>query len=196
MITVKNISEMIKKRGLTILLLAVVFIFLFSPDAKSWLLQQLISTGLFNAKIKKEGSVKASQLQGVSFSLIDSKSHIVNTSDWEGKIIFINFWASWCPPCRAEMPSLNALYNQLKNDNQFVFLFVNEDQDSTTSSRYLQSNHFNIPLYKLIQEVPESIYSGTLPTTIVIDKNGHIVWRHEGMADYNTSDFMEQLKHL
>lgn len=167
---------------------------IFSPGAKSWLLQQLVSVGLFKAEIKKEGI--QNQPETTSFLYTKAAGKISAVADLKGKVVFINFWASWCPPCRAEMPSLEGLYQQLKNDDRFVFLFINEDEDKPKAAAYLEKNHFSIPLYNRSGDLPNAIFSGTLPTTIVINKAGKLVLKHEGMAGYNTDAFMKQLKEL
>lgn len=184
----------LKKNAVTVLLGAFVLVLIVSPDAKSWLLQQLVSAGLFKAEIKKDGSGNLPET--ASFSFTDATGKPRATADLKGKVVFINFWASWCPPCRAEMPSLNELYNKLKDDNRFVFLFINEDEDKTKAKQYLSKNNFAIPLYSRAGDVPSEIFSGTLPTTIVMDKQGKVVLKHDGMAGYNTEAFIKQLKEL
>lgn len=186
---------LVKKNAATILISGFLLILIFSPNAKSWLLQQLVSVGLFKAEIKKSGANDTSPENAV-FSFTDSAGKTVTTAGLKGKVVFINFWASWCPPCRAEMPSLNELYNKLKDDRRFVFLFINEDEDKLKAVHYLENSHFTIPLFNVSGDVPNEIFSGTLPTTIVINKEGKIVFKHEGMAGYNTDAFIKQLKEL
>ena len=185
----------LKKNGVTISLTGFILVMLFSPDAKSWLLQQLVSVGLFKAEIKKE-DVNNNLPVNTEFAFTNSTGITATTASLKGKVVFINFWASWCPPCRAEMPSLNDLYKKLKDDNRFVFLFMNEDEDKTKAIQYLEKNNFIIPLYNRSGNVPNEIFSGTLPTTIVLNKQGKIVLKHEGMAGYNTDAFIKQLKEL
>lgn len=185
----------IKKNAVTILLGAFVLVLIVSPDAKSWMLQQLVAVGLFKAEIKKE-AVNDNSTANTEFAFTNSTGLTATTASLKGKVVFINFWASWCPPCRAEMPSLNNLYKKLKDDNRFVFLFMNEDEDKTKAMQYLNKNNFIIPLYNLSGNVPNEIFSGTLPTTIVLNKQGNIVLKHEGMAGYNTDAFIKQLKEL
>lgn len=189
-----NLKQEIKKRWFSILFYAAIIIFIFSPAAKSWLLQQIVSTGLLKAEIKKD-SDKTLQ-EAASFSFTDASGKTATTADLKGKVVFINFWASWCPPCRAEMASLENLYRELKNDNRIVFLFMNKDNDRNKAIEYLQKNHFSIPLFYSAGDVPNEIFSGELPTTIILDKEGKIVLRHEGMAKYNSTDFINQLKEL
>ncbi|MEO5967267.1 MAG: TlpA disulfide reductase family protein, partial [Ferruginibacter sp.] len=117
-------------------------------------------------------------------------------SDLNGKVIFINVWASWCPPCRAEMPDLEKLYQKMKDDNRIVFLFLNEDQDGNKGIDYLNKNNFSMPFYKSTGSIPEEIFKGSLPTTVVINKAGEIVMKHHGVAGYNNDKFINQLTAL
>ena len=189
-----NFQKELKKRWLSILFYALILVFIFSPVAKSWLLQQVVATGLLKAKIKTE-SAKNLQ-EAAAFSFTDANGKTASTADLRGKVVFINFWASWCPPCRAEMPSLEKLYQQLKDDNRFVFLFINEDEDKNKAIRYLEKNHFTMPLFYTSGTVPPEIYTGNLPTTIVLNKEGKIVLKHKGMAGYDSKGFIQQLKGL
>ena len=189
-----NLKNELKKRWLSILFYALIIVFLFSPDAKSWLLKQVVSTGLLKAEIKKDSDKNTSE--AVTFSYTDAKGEPATTADLKGKVVFINFWASWCPPCRAEMPSLKNLYQKFKDDDRFVFLFMNEDEDKNKAIEYLEKNSFTIPLFYSLGNVPREIFSGSLPTTIVLDKEGKIVLKHQGMAGYDTEGFIRQLKEL
>jgi len=190
----KTFYSAVKKRGLSVLLISFLIIIIFIPDAKSLLLQQLVSVGLFKAEIKKNGVNNLSET--ASFSFTNSAGITATTAGLKGKVLFINFWASWCPPCRAEMPSLDELYKKLQNDDRFVFLFINEDEDKSKAIKYLEKNHFTIPLYSRLGNVPNEIFSGTLPTTVVINKDGKVVFKHEGLAGYNTEAFIRQLEDL
>ena len=89
----------LKKNTVTILLGAFVLVLTVSPDAKSWMLQQLVSVGLFKAEIKKDGIEDLSET--ASFAFTDAAGKTATSADLKGKVVFINFWASWCPPCRA-----------------------------------------------------------------------------------------------
>ncbi len=170
--------------------------FVFSVDARSWVLRQLMTVGLFNAKIEENAQVGHPLRNDLSFSFSDADGKEMTTADLKGKVVFLNFWATWCPPCRAEMPSLNELYNTLKDDDRIIFLFISEDEDSVKAINYLQKNGFDIPFITRSGNVPSRIFSGTLPTTIVLNKEGRVVLKHEGIANYNTAEFRQQLKNL
>lgn len=184
----------LKKNAFTIILTAFVLVIFISPTAKGWLLHKLVSVGLFNADIKKQGI--QNRPTATTFLYTDEAGKTASTADLKGKVVFINFWASWCPPCQAEMPSIEALYKKLGMDDRFVFLFVNEDDSKENAKNYLEKNQYTLPLYSRSGRVPNEIFSGSLPTTIVLNKEGKIVLKHEGIAAYDTNDFIQQLKDL
>jgi len=190
----QTIFSKIKTNWKSIIVYSFLLLIIFNPTAKSWLLQRLISIGFFNATIKKEGLAEIPENIAFLYTTQDGKT--ANISELKGKVVFINFWASWCPPCRAEMPSIAALYQKLQKDERFVFLLINEDDDPQKAIDYLEKNNFNLPIYKQAGEVPKAIFSGTLPTTIVIDKEGKIVLKKEGIGGYDSDSFIKQLNDL
>jgi thiol-disulfide isomerase/thioredoxin len=190
----KRNTKKIVKIITNVLLVAALVLLIFSPGAKAWLLKQLLSVGLFKAEIRKEATNAKSS--GINFFYQDEKGNIVSSNELKGKVVFINFWATWCPPCRAEMPSLNNLYNQFKGDDRFVFLFFNEDDNIDKAKNFLKNNRYSFPITTRAGNIPGEIFSGALPTTIILNKDGGIVMKHEGIADYNRKSFIGQLKSL
>lgn len=185
----------IRRNGLTILMVIFIGVMFVSPDAKSFVLRQFMATGLFNASIDKKEADGVSKVN-TDFDFVDGKGNVQNSSSLRGKVVFINFWASWCPPCRAEFPSIEALYTQLKDNPDVFFLTINEDSDPATGKAYLDKEGFSIPMYRSNGNVPGEIYSGTLPTTIVLDKKGEIRFHHTGIANYASGKFVKQIEKL
>lgn len=185
----------IRKNGLNIAMGIVVVILLVSPDAKAWTLKQLMRTGLFNASIEETytGSPDASSLD---FQFEDENGEVRRLSSLEGKVVFINFWASWCPPCRAEFPSIASFYGEYGSHPDVFFLLINEDREHAASTNYLDQEGYEFPVYRSRGPVPEEIYTGTLPTTIVLDKKGRIRMHHTGFANYSSRKFLEQIEAL
>jgi len=187
--------QFLRKNGFSILMGIALAVLLVSPDAKSVVLQQLMRTGLFNASIDDTGSANSNP-QAVDFDFIDQMGNVQNTPSLRGKVVFINFWASWCPPCRAEFPSIEKLYSKFKNNPNVFFLMINEDSDLPAADSYLQKEKYAVPFYKSRGNVPSEIYTGALPTTIVLDKKGKVRFKHEGFADYGTEKFEKQIEAL
>ncbi len=193
-ISKKNKQHFIRKHGFSIVMGLIIVILFVSPEAKSWTIRQLMRTGLYNVGIEKDAA--ALPQPGTGFDFEDEKGMIQNTAALKGKVVFINFWASWCPPCRAEFPSIEALYSKFKNNPDIFFLMINEDDDWPAGREYLQNKNYITPLFKTRSAVPANIYNGTLPTTLILDKKGKIVFRHEGFANYATDDFISQVQAL
>ena len=187
--------QYIRKSGFTMVMVILIGVLFVSPDAKSFLLRQLMATGIFNASIDKKDTDTVNQVNS-DFNFFDEKGNVVNTSSLRGKVVFINFWASWCPPCRAEFPSIEKLYSTFKDHPDFFFLTINEDNDIAVAREYLNREKFSVPLYRSSGNVPAEIYAGSLPTTLVLDKTGKIRFHHTGFANYTSEKFIEQMKEL
>lgn len=192
----KNRKKKLRSGIINIVFFGLLLFFLLNTSAKSWLLRQVMRTGFFSAKIEQKSASDSSSILAMPLTYRNANGEIASTENMTGKIVFINFWASWCPPCRAEMPSMNDMYQQLKNNPDYVFIFINMDEKPQTGKDYLAKNGFSIPLERAEGFLPTDLYTGTLPTTVVLDKKGRIVMKHSGMADYNANTFKKQLREL
>ena len=113
--------------------------------------------------------------------------------DLRGKTIFLNLWASWCPPCRAEMPTIQDLYNEVKKDTNIVFVLISLDNDKSKAMQFVKDKNFNLPFYFLADRIPSAFSTNTIPTTFVISPNGKIISKETGMAKYNSDNFRDFL---
>ncbi|MCJ0741548.1 TlpA family protein disulfide reductase [Pedobacter sp. CYS-01] len=153
--------------------------------------------GLFSPAEQTKNATIPADLSKIVFE--DTKGNQVSLADLKGKIIFLNFWATWCPPCIAEMPSINKLAQLYKDDKDIVFLMVDADSDFGKSVDFMNKRQYNLPVYKAVSSVPEVIFGGSLPTTIVLDKQGRLSFKEVGAANYNSkkfTNFIEKLKAL
>ncbi|WP_040516897.1 TlpA family protein disulfide reductase [Gracilimonas tropica] len=114
-------------------------------------------------------------------------------SEFEGKTIFMNFWATWCPPCIAEMPNIQRLYDDVKEDESIVFVMASLDRDPQKAWDFVHRKEFTFPVYSVIAK-PRVYDASVVPTTYVISPQGEIVMKHQGMARYDTDSFKEFLK--
>ncbi len=107
----------------------------------------------------------------------------VNFTDAEGKVVILNFWATWCPPCVAEMPSFQQLYNQY--GDRVIFYFVTTEKPAKIAD-FMEKNEYSLPVYFENSPAPLQLHSKVLPTTFVISKTGRIIIEEEGTADWNS----------
>ncbi|TZF94853.1 redoxin domain-containing protein [Chryseobacterium panacisoli] len=194
----ENVKIWIRKNGSTAILTLLFIIVLVNKDAKAWLMRQVASTGILNSSISesKEHQNTSARVSYAGFTVKNEDGTVINTSALQNKVVFINFWASWCPPCRAEFPSVQKLYDQYKKNPDMVFLTVNLDDNADLGKSYLKENGFTIPFLVPAGNIPGVLYSGSLPTTVVLDKKGNIRLHHKGLADYSKDSFYRQIDEL
>ncbi len=186
MLTKKNIGNAI----FIILFLIVLLV----PAAKALVMQGLMEIGLFKPTVSSKTTTVSIDLSTIKFK--DSKNNIVALSDLNGKVVFLNFWATWCPPCLAEMPAVNKLHQQFGNDQDVVFLLIDADGDFKKSQAYMNRKKYKMPLYTFASDIPKDLYSGSLPTTIVFDKKGRVSYHGVGAANYASPKFVDFVKAL
>ncbi|WP_306353828.1 TlpA family protein disulfide reductase [Flavobacterium sp. '19STA2R22 D10 B1'] len=133
------------------------------------------------------------KLNDYNWQLVNLEGEQSTLADHKGKVILINFWATWCPPCIAEMPSMQKLYTDYKD--KVVFLFVtNDDRDKVTA--FMKKNNYDLPIYQYNSSVPGDLNATSIPVTYLIDKEGNIVVDKTGSADWNSEDFRKELNQL
>ncbi len=189
-------AQWLRKNGFNVLMVGLIALLWLVPSSKAYLIRGLMRLGFFRPKIEtvEAGSRAVVPADDVLFEREDGKK--VRLSELRGKVVFLNFWATWCPPCIAEMPGINDLYQDLNKLPDLVFILVDADGDLTKSRRFLTTHQYHLPLYQLNSEIPATLFSGTLPTTVVINKQGQIVFRETGAAAYHSEDFVNQLRQL
>jgi thiol-disulfide isomerase/thioredoxin len=175
----------------------VVFVLLIGlliwPTSRSYFQQFLMKLGFFKAKLELNSAAKESDrvapegaFNHVSF--INSLGETVKMADLKGKVVFINFWATWCSPCRAEMPSINVLYERYKDNPNMVFLIVEIEGDKAKAEAFVKEQQLTLPISFPNSDIPKEWLSGPIPSTVILDKAGKLATRHEGMADYSSPD--------
>ncbi|WP_419698229.1 TlpA family protein disulfide reductase [Mucilaginibacter sp. NFX135] len=120
----------------------------------------------------------------VNIAFIDSSGNVLNTNSLKGKVIFVNLWATWCPPCIAEMPNLNAFYKRYKNYPNAVFILADVDNNYTKAKAFMKKHQYILPVYTLAGNIPENIMDGTIPTTLIFNKKGELVFKHTNAANF------------
>jgi thiol-disulfide isomerase/thioredoxin len=118
------------------------------------------------------------------FLLRDISGRIVSTADWKGKVVILNFWATWCPPCREEIPELVQL--QAKYKDKLLIVGASEDEDGPQRvQQFAQRYGMNYPIVMATRELIDN-YGGVpaLPTSFIIDPQGRVMMKHTGLYEY------------
>ena len=145
----------------------------------------------FSPTITEEGD--RPKLANYNWVLENSNGKRVEFANFKGEVIIVNFWATWCPPCIAEMPSFQELYEDYSGNVRFLFV-SNEEHETVTN--YIKQKRFSLPTYKMRTQAPAPMLGKTLPTTYVINKNGDIVVEKTGAANWNSETFRKTLDNL
>jgi len=122
----------------------------------------------------------ATKTKAIDFNLKDLSGKELTLSDLKGKKVFLNFWATWCPPCKAEMPEIEKLYQETKDSN-LVIVAVEIGEPLTTVKSFIDSNKYN---FKVLIDPDQSVASkyniASIPTSYFIDVDGNIVSKNVG----------------
>lgn len=143
-----------------------------------------------------EGSIHSDDGQGeqetinaINFTVTDKDGNKVNLSDFFGKPIVLNFWASWCPPCKKEMPDFNEVYQEFNEKVIFLMINVTDGQRETVekAKQYVEDMGYSFPVYFDTEDDASYNYGITsIPTTIFIDEKGDIVAGSQGAISKET----------
>jgi len=131
---------------------------------------------------------------GFTLTDLDGNSH--RLSDYRGQVVIVNFWATWCPPCRAEMPSMQRAWEQLQKQG-IVMLGINVGEDEDTIFQFTADYPVEFPLLldqesKVIDQWPVL----GLPTTFVVDPGGRIAYRAIGGREWDDPELLAQVRKL
>ena len=180
------ILQFFKKNSSNILFIIALAILLYSPS-REWFMRQIA----FSPSINSDSTEK---IDSYNWELNGLNTANLNFEESKGKVVFVNFWATWCPPCRAEMPLIQELYNDYKD--KVVFVFVTTENWPTVES-YFNKNKYDLSVYNSISNPPEYFTrTNSIPATYVLDKKGTIVIDKVGSADWNSSKTRKMLDKL
>ena len=126
----------------------------------------------------------------LDFELEDLNGAKSKLSDLKGRVVLLNFWATWCPPCREEMPSMQKLHEALSDDG-LVVLAVNLREDKKTVQRFMKDNDLSFPVWLDATGYVGSVYGArSIPTTYIIDRKGFVLGGMIGGRDWSSPDVL------
>jgi thiol-disulfide isomerase/thioredoxin len=128
------------------------------------------------------------------FQTLDGKE--VKLSDYKGKVVFLNLWATWCPPCKAEMPAMDALYKTYRKKG-LVMLAVSQGESAAVVKAFEKSSDYSFPLFVDVNNGTGSVYgTGSIPTTYIIDREGYITGQFVGGRNWNSAEANQLISDL
>ncbi len=131
------------------------------------------------------------------FQLIDLQGTWHTLPAYHGKVVLLNFWATWCGPCRVEMPSMDILYQDLKNEGFAILAISSDPQGSLVTRPFVTSKGLTFPiLHDSDYRVSGNYGVRTLPMSFLIDRNGTLTHRVFGARDWNSPEARELIQSL
>lgn len=156
----------------------------------------LLATGLMRAQATEATAEEPVFLSAEADALVlaDAEGRLHRFSEFRGKVVLVNLWATWCPPCIAEMPGLEHLYQKTKGEVAFVM--ISRDRDFDLARKFVARKGYHFPIYHARGPLPPELSSSAIPATFVIAPNGRVAFTHKGMADYDHPEIEKFLREL
>ena len=185
---------------LPLALLALVMLTGLRPVVLGGIQRGLLATGFWKAAVpilpaKMPVVLTGSTIYPHNLPLVTLDGKAVNLSDLKGKVVFVNLWASWCPPCRAEMPGIEALYKKVDH-SKVAFVMLSLDEDAAKAQKFVKAKGYTFPVYLRTSDLPAPFDSNSIPSTVILGPDGQVAARHDGMANYDTPEFKAGLEQL
>jgi len=179
------------KRIALIIVWTLVVLVIFSTSRDDSSHGQKAHSDGYERLLRKSGIIGFSQPPvAPNFTLQDLNGNSVSLSHFRGKVVFVNFWATWCPPCRHEMPSMATLYDRFKRQG-LIMLAVDMRENRGPVVKFMKDLRLNFPALLDIDGKVSTLYRITgLPTTYIIDPGGRIIGKKVGPKDWATRDVM------
>jgi thiol-disulfide isomerase/thioredoxin len=189
-----KILKEVLKTGLTLVILLVVLNYTGLIGSISSATQSaILKTGLLDAEV----DVSRSEIFNYDFTIKDLAGNKFSFGQYKSKVVFVNLWATWCGPCRAEMAGIHKLYSSIASDSiSFVMLSLDRDTDQEKVVKYVNTKGFTFPVYLPSGRLTEQLSVPSIPTTFVIGKDGRIVAKEVGTTNFNTDKFRKFLRQL
>ncbi len=159
-----------------------ILLILFTPvgfHVRVWV-NKVVATVISPSTVDED---EQATLHNYNWNLVDLEGRSTNLQSKKGEVVLVNVWATWCPPCVAELPGFVELYADYKDKVIFAFV-ANDEKDKVVA--FLEKKEYELPVYFQASATPMELESSSIPVTYIIDKAGHIVVEKTGAANWNS----------
>ncbi len=185
-----NIKAFFKKQWSNIFFFAVVLLFII-PSSRLFIQSHLAS--LFSSSPSYIAENEREKMTTYNLVLKDLNGQSINLNQSQAKPILINFWATWCAPCLAEMPDLEELHKKFKDDVDFYFV---SQESEKTLNKFITSKNYNLPVFIQQSQLPQPLNNDAIPSTYLIHPNGEIIAKATGAAKWNDEEIHQIIKSM
>lgn len=133
-----------------------------------------------------EAEIKSLGKPDLNWSVRTLDGREIRLTDLRGKVLFLNFWATWCGPCVAELPSIERLSTAMSGSEVAFLLISQEDQGRV--QQFAEAREFQLPFCVAQGKVPESFVTDAIPATFILNRHGEIVFQHIGSANWDSEE--------
>lgn len=166
-----------KKNFVYIIVLAIVAAIFLIPGLKDKVQETLFPVATIEKAVHVSPEDYDVQLKGINTAS-------TNLKNFKNKPLFLNFWGTWCAPCRKEWPSIQKLYDGRKNQVDFVLIAMEDKEEDVR--KFLKENNYTVPVYIAESPISEKILPRVFPTTFLLDKTGRIIIKEDATKDWDS----------
>lgn len=178
----------LKKNALYLIVIALVAVVFLFPSVQTKLKELFLPVAAIESAVTLKDEDYDVQLKGINVPSTNLKNLKGN------KLVFLNFWGTWCAPCREEWPTIQDLYEARKDKIDFVLIAMQDKEEDVV--KFMKEKGYTAPVYIAQSPVSKNILPKSFPTTFLLDKNGRILLKEDSSKDWNSksvNDFIDNV---
>lgn len=178
----------LKKNALYLIVIALVAVVFLFPSVQTKLKELFLPVAAIESAVTLKDEDYDVQLKGINVPSTNLKNLKGN------KLVFLNFWGTWCAPCREEWPTIQDLYEARKDKIDFVLIAMQDKEEDVV--KFMKEKGYTAPVYIAQSPVSKNILPKSFPTTFLLDKNGRILLKEDASKDWNSksvNDFIDNV---